>query len=45
MIATYTYDVLGGRIEIKDSGTQTWAVFNGTSADADRVPISTVRGA
>jgi RHS repeat-associated protein len=35
VIATYTYDVLGRRIEIKDSGAQTWTVFNGTSADAD----------
>jgi RHS repeat-associated protein len=35
VVATYTYDALGRRIGIKDSGTQTWTVFNGTGADAD----------
>jgi RHS repeat-associated protein len=35
VIATYTYDVLGRRIGIKDSGTQTWTVFNGTGVDAN----------
>ena len=34
IIATYTYDVLNRRIGIKDSGTQTWTVYDGTSADA-----------
>jgi RHS repeat-associated protein len=31
--ATYTYDALGRRIGIDDSGTQTWTVFNGNTAD------------
>ena len=35
MVATYTYDALGRRIGIDDSGTQTWTVFNGKSADAN----------
>ena len=35
MAATYTYDALGRRIGIDDSGTQTWTVFNGKSADAN----------
>ena len=35
MVATYTYDALGRRIGIDDSGTQTWSVFNGKSADAN----------
>ena len=35
VIATYTYDALGRRIGIKDGGTQTWTVFNGTGADAN----------
>jgi RHS repeat-associated protein len=35
MVATYTYDALGQRIGIKDSGTQTWTVYNGKSADAN----------
>ena len=35
MVATYTYDALGRRIGIEDSGTQTWTVFNGTGADAN----------
>jgi len=33
--ATYTYDALDQRIGVKDSGTQTWTVYDGTSADAD----------
>ena len=33
--ATYTYDALGRRIGIDDSGTQTWTVYNGESADAN----------
>jgi RHS repeat-associated protein len=32
--ATYTYDALDRRIGIKDSGTQTWTAYDGTSADA-----------
>jgi RHS repeat-associated protein len=35
MAATYAYDALGRRIGIDDSGTQTWTVFNGKSADAN----------
>ena len=35
MVATYTYDALGRRIGIKDSGTQTWTVYDGASADAN----------
>ena len=33
MSATYTYDALGRRIGIDDSGTQTWTVYNGKTAD------------
>ncbi|MFI5459014.1 MAG: RHS repeat-associated core domain-containing protein [Isosphaerales bacterium] len=33
--ATYTYNALDQRIGVKDSGTQTWTVYNGGSADAD----------
>ena len=35
IVATYTYDALDRRIGIKDSGTQTWTVYDGTSADAN----------
>ena len=35
VIATYTYNALGQRIGIKDSGTQTWTVYDGSSADAE----------
>jgi hypothetical protein len=35
MAATYTYDALGRRIGTDDSGTKTWTVYNGTSADAN----------
>ncbi len=35
MVATYTYNVFNQRIGIDDSGTQTWTVYNGTSADAN----------
>jgi len=35
VVATYTYNALDQRIGVKDSGTQTWTVFNGKSADAD----------
>ena len=35
VIATYTYNALGQRIGINDSGTQTWTVYNGKSADAN----------
>ena len=33
--ATYTYNAFGQRIGFKDSGTQTWTVYNGSSADAN----------
>ena len=33
--ATYTYDSLNRRVGVDDSGTQTWTVYDGTSADAD----------
>jgi RHS repeat-associated protein len=45
MAATYTYDALGRRIGIDDSGTQTWTVFNGTSADANPYADFTSSGA
>ena len=35
VVATYTYNALNQRIGIKDSGTQTWTVYDGTSADAN----------
>jgi YD repeat-containing protein len=35
IIATYTYNALDQRIGIKDNGTQTWTVYDGTSADAN----------
>ena len=34
MLTTYTYDAFG-RDRIDDSGTQTWTVYNGKSADAN----------
>jgi len=34
-VATYTYNVFNQRIGIDDSGTQTWTVYNGKSADAN----------
>ena len=33
--ATYTYDALDRRIGVDDNGTQTWTIYNGTSADAN----------
>ncbi len=33
MAATYTYDALGRRIGVDDSGTQMWTVYNGKTAD------------
>ena len=45
VIATYIYDALGRRIEIEDSGTQTWTVYNGTSADANPYADFTSSGA
>ena len=33
--AVYTYNALGQRIGVKDSGTQTWTVYAGPSADAN----------
>ena len=35
VVATYTYNALDQRIGVKDSGTQTWTVYDGTSADAN----------
>jgi len=35
VVATYTYNALDQRIGVKDSGTQTWTVYNGKSADAE----------
>ena len=35
IVATYTYNALNQRIGVKDSGTQTWTVYDGTSADAN----------
>jgi RHS repeat-associated protein len=34
-VATYTYNALDQRIGIDDSGTQTWTVYDGPSADAE----------
>ncbi len=34
IVATYTYNALDQRIGIEDNGTQTWTVYDGTSADA-----------
>jgi len=34
VVGTYTYNALDQRIGVKDSGTQTWTVYDGTSADA-----------
>ena len=35
VVATYTYNALNQRIGVKDSGTQTWTVYDGKSADAN----------
>ena len=35
VVATYTYNALNQRIGVKDNGTQTWTVYDGTSADAN----------
>ena len=35
MAGTYTYNALNQRIGVKDNGTQTWTVFDGTGADAN----------
>ena len=43
VIATYIYNALDQRIGVQESGTQTWTVYNGTSADANPMPTSTVR--
>ena len=43
VMATYTYNALGQRIGIDDSGTQTWTVYNGTSPTPTPMPISTAR--
>ena len=45
MAATYTYDALVRRIGIDDSGTQTWTVYNGKSADANPYADFTSSGA
>jgi len=34
VVATYTYNALAQRIGVKDSGTQTWTIYDGQSADA-----------
>jgi len=34
VVASYTYNALDQRIGINDNGTQTWTVYDGTSADA-----------
>ena len=39
------YDALGHRIGIDDSGTQTWTVYNGESADANPYADFTGAGA
>ena len=35
IVATYTYDALNRRIGVKDSGTQTWTVYDGASSFAN----------
>lgn len=35
VVAIYTYNALGQRIGVKDSGTQTWTVYDGPSPDAN----------
>ncbi len=35
VMATYTYNALGQRIGVNDSGTQTWTVYNGDDPDAN----------
>jgi RHS repeat-associated protein len=35
VVATYTYNAMNQRIGVKDNGTQTWTVYDGTSADAN----------
>ncbi len=35
IVATYTYNALNQRIGIDDNGTQTWTVYDGSSADAN----------
>jgi RHS repeat-associated protein len=34
VVATYVYDAIDRRIGIKDNGTQTWTVYDGSSPDA-----------
>ena len=34
VIATYAYDALDRRIAVQETGSTTWTVYNGTSADA-----------
>ncbi len=35
LVATYTYNALSQRVGIDDNGTQTWTVYDGSSADAN----------
>ncbi|MGP0063971.1 MAG: RHS repeat-associated core domain-containing protein [Isosphaeraceae bacterium] len=35
VVATYTYNALNQRIGVKDSGTQTWTIYDGASPDAN----------
>jgi RHS repeat-associated protein len=35
VVEKYTYNALNQRIGVKDSGTQTWTIFDGTSPDAN----------
>jgi RHS repeat-associated protein len=35
LVATYVYNALDQRIGVKDSGTQTWTVYDGQSPDAN----------
>jgi RHS repeat-associated protein len=45
MAATYTYDALGRRIGIDDSGTQTWTVYNRNTPDDNPYADFTSAGA
>jgi hypothetical protein len=45
MAAPYTYDALGRRISIDHSGTKTWKVYHGKSADANPYADFTSSGA
>ena len=43
VVATYTYNALNQRIGVKDSGTQTWTVYDGKSPTPIPMPTSTDR--